>query len=79
MTVGYGNANALCSYFYIVCLNYLAVLDASPNLEGLLLALFFLTANKGNNVVNHLLPFGKGLARTGYCLISCGNYFVRLE
>ena len=74
-----GNADALCSYNGVVSLDDLAVFGLTPNTEGLLLALLFLTADEGNYVVDHLGPLVEGLTRAGYSLISSSDNFLYTE
>ena len=75
MSVGYGNSYTLCSYYGSVSLYYLSVFNVSPDSERLLLALLFLTADKGNDVIDHFGPFVKGLSGAAYSLIGSCDYF----
>ena len=76
MTVGHGNANALRGDHGSGRLYDLTVLYRTPNTQGLLLGLFFLTANEGNDVVDHFGPLVEGLAGTGDCLIGGDYHFL---
>ena len=55
-----------------------AVLDVSPHLQGLLLALLLLAADIGDEVIHHLGPALEGLARAGDGLIGAGQDAVDL-
>jgi len=79
MTVGYGNADALRSDRDIICVDDLVAFDMTPELQGLLLALLFLTADVRDNVIYHFGPTLKGLARAGDRLIGTGKDFIDLE
>ena len=76
VTVGHGNAYALRCDERRFGGNYHAVLYATPYAKRLALALFFLAAYVGDNIVGHLGPFAEGLARAGDRLIGrCDNGF----
>ena len=72
MTVRYRHANTLRGEFRAFCRYYFAVFYLTPNFKRLFFALFFLAADKGDNVIYHFGPAFKGLARARNCLIG-GN------
>ena len=79
MTVRYGNAQALCGEVRALRGNYLAALYLAPYLERLSLGLLFLAANVGDDVVYHLGPCLKSLARAGDRLICADENILDSE
>ena len=73
MPVGDRNANTLGRDERRVGFDDLAVLDATPDAQGFLLALLFFAADVGDDVVDHLRPFAEGLARAADRLIGRGE------
>ncbi|MNC22092.1 hypothetical protein D3C75_700820 [compost metagenome] len=79
MAVGYGNPDALGGDGRACGFHDSAVHDASPNTQGLLLALLFLAADIRNHVVDHFRPILEGFAGAGNGLIGGCHHGGRLE
>ena len=79
VAVGRGDAQALGGDERLLGVHDDAVFNAAPDLHGLLLALFLLTADVGDDVVDHLGPGLEGLAGTGNGLISADEDLVEAE
>ena len=79
MTVRYGDAQTLCGEVRAVCGNYFAALYLAPDFERLSLGFLLLAADVGDDVVYHLGPCLKGLARAGDSLIGADENILDSE
>ena len=74
MPVGHRHAQALCGKARTIGADNLVALDVTPQLQRLLLALFFLAADVGDDVIQNIGEGFKGLARAGNCLIGADQH-----
>ena len=72
VSVRYRNTNALSGKVRLICLNDFIAFDFAPKFKRFLFALFFLTADIRNNIINHFRPCFKSFACARNCLI-CAN------
>ncbi len=79
MSVENWHADALASDLRLLSLDDLAIFDMSPNLERLLLALLFFSADVRNDIFYHLWPRLKVLACARNRLICRDYALIRLE
>ena len=79
MAVEHRNPHALAGDLRRLRLHDLAVLHVAQHPQGLLLAFLFLSADVGDDILHHLRPVLKCLARSGDRLIGSGHHFLRTE
>ena len=79
MAVGDGNTEALCGDDGLLSVDDPIALNVAPQLQRLLLALFFLAADVGDDVVHDLRHPVKGLARTGDGLVGADQRLADAE
>ena len=78
VAVGHGHPETLGGDGGAGSLDDSAALNMAPHLQGLLLALFLLAADVGDEVIHHFGPALEGFSRAGNGLIGAGQYAVHL-
>ena len=79
MTVAAGDTQTLGSDGRFCSVDNFAILDVTPQLQGLLLGFFLFTADVGDDVVHHFGPSFEGLACAGNGLIGADQGGIQAE